>query len=292
VKPEPFAYHAPSTVTEALDLLAEHQWDATVLAGGQSLIPLLNLRLATPAHIVDINEISDLDDVDSSDGVVRVGALVRQREAEQSVLIRERCPLLAEAAALVGVPESRNRGTVCGSIAHGDPHGQLPTALSALEGEVVLTSRRGTRTVQPADFFRSYLSTAREPDELVTEIRAPSTDGSGWAIEEVSRAHGREPQLVATVVLTLDGNGSTRDARIALGGMDATPVRAAAAEALLRGREPTPEAIAEAAERAPEGLHPSSDLHASAAYRTHVSKALVSRALERALERAAAGSVR
>jgi CO/xanthine dehydrogenase FAD-binding subunit len=292
VKPGPFAYHAPGTVAEALDLLAEHQGDAAVLAGGQSLIPLMNLRLATPAHLVDINEIADLDDVESSDGVVRVAALVRQREAERSALLREQCPLFAEAAALVGVPESRNRGTVCGSIAHGDPHGQLPTALTALDGEVVLTSRRGTRTVPSGDFFLSYLSTAREADELVTEIRAPCTDGSGWAIEEVSRARGREPQLVAAVVLMLDGNGSTRDARIALGGMDATPVRAAAAEALLLGREPTPEAIAEASERAPEGLQPSSDLHASAAYRTHVSKVLVSRALDRALERAAAGSAR
>jgi aerobic carbon-monoxide dehydrogenase medium subunit len=286
VKPPPFEYHAVSSVDEAVALLAEHGEEAKVLAGGQSLVPLLALRLARPAHLIDINGVDALTSLANGDGL-NVGSLVRQRVAERSDRVAAANPLLVRALGLIGHTAIRNRGTIGGSIAHADPAAELPTVLVALDGEVEARSTRGVRSIPAADFFQGFLTTSLEPDELLTAVRFPAwAAGTGWSFQEFSRRSGDFAIAGVAAALRLDRNGMVADARIALSGVGPTPVRASKAEAALAGQQPSDATWAAAAEDATAGLDPPSDIHGSAAYRRHLAAAMTRRALREAHDRA------
>jgi CO/xanthine dehydrogenase FAD-binding subunit len=292
VKPAPFDYHAPTSTSEAVELLGRVGTDGKVLAGGQSLMPLLNLRLARPSQLIDINGLqSEIGQIRTDDGGVAIGAMTRQRAAERSVLIAERCPLLAEALPLIGHPQIRNRGTIGGSLAHADPASELPAVMSVLDAQLVARAAHGERVVKVGDFFVGFLTTALEPDELLVEVRIPAWPrGAGWSFQEVSRRHGDFAMVgVATMVL-LNPDGTISEARLGYTGVAALPVRARAAERLLGGQHPSADVFAEAAEAGARELDPQDDIHAPAAYRTHVAKVLTSRALHVAVQRARGGA--
>jgi carbon-monoxide dehydrogenase medium subunit len=283
VKPPPFAYDAPDTVDEALALLAEHGDDAKVLAGGQSLVPLLALRLARPARLIDVGRLAELQAV-STDGATRIGAGVRQRVAERSPALLAAQPLLARALPLIGHVAIRNRGTIGGSVAHADPAAELPAVV--LLAEATMVARRaggGTRDIPADQFFDGFFTTALAPDELLVEIRLPAWPaGAGVSYQEVARRHGDFALVGAGAVVGRDGAGRVGDVRLAFTGVAGTPVRSASAEAALRGQEPTAEAIAAAAEAAANDIDPGSDVHATAAYRRHVATVLARRVLTEA----------
>ena len=259
-----------------------------MLAGGQSLVPLLNFRLVRPAYLVDLNEIPGLAYIRQDDGRVAIGALTRQRAVEHSALIRERVPLMADAMPQIGHVQIRNRGTIGGSLAHADPAAELPAVVAALEGELVVRSARGERVLRPEEFFVAYLTTAIEPTELVVEVRLPVTpERTGTAFLEVSRRHGDFALVGVAASVTLDGSGVCTRCAIALTGVGPTPVVARAAAQQLVGAKPTPEALEDIGRRAASSLQPDGDLHASSQYRKHVAGVLTRRALARAVERAA-----
>ncbi|MGH7856247.1 MAG: FAD binding domain-containing protein, partial [Candidatus Binatia bacterium] len=236
MKPAPFEYHSASSLDEAVALLARLGDEAKIIAGGQSLVPLLALRLARPAHLVDLNRIDALSKIDAADGGLVIGAMVRQRAAERSGLVRERCPLLAAALPRIGHPAIRNRGTVGGSLAHADPAAELPAVALALEAKLVARSARGERILPASEFFVGHFTTALEPDECLVEIRFPAwPDGAGCAFEEASRRDGDFAMVGVAALLRVASGGDVADARIALIGVGGTAVRAVDAEALLRG---------------------------------------------------------
>jgi len=283
VKPPVFEYHAPESLEEALALRAEHGEDSAVLAGGQSLMPLLNLRMAFPGHLIDLGRVPGLAGIREDDGGVAIGAMTRQRAVERSELVRSRLPLVSRALAHVGHPAIRNRGTVGGSVAHADPAAELPAVALALDATIVARSARGERTIDAGDFFQGFLTTALEPDELLTELRLPGLPGRfGAAFVEVARRHGDFALAGAGAVLALADDGSIGDARLVLIGVGGTPLRAREAEAILRSARPEQAVFAEAAERAAAGLEPGSDAHASGAYRRRVAAVLARRALAEA----------
>jgi carbon-monoxide dehydrogenase medium subunit len=287
VKPAPFEYHAPTTVAEAAALLHDLGDDARPLAGGQSLVPLMALRLSRPAHLVDLNGIEELAGVESSaDGGLTIGALVRQRAAERSPVVAERCPLLAEALPFLAHAAIRTRGTIGGSVAHADPAAELPAVCTALEAQIVARSVDGERTVAAADFFVSHFTTALAADEILTSVRIPpAAPRTGFAFDEVSRRHGDFALVAAAAMVRLDG-GVIAEARLAFAGVAATPVRAAIAEARLAGERPDDKLFEAAAADVAAGLDPPDDLHATARYRIHVAALLTRRLLSRAVERA------
>lgn len=289
MKPPPFEYFDPGSVEEALALLKDHGEEAKVLAGGQSLVPLLNFRLARPRYLIDLNRIGALSYIREADGGLAIGAMTRQRVVERSPLVRQRCPLLTEAMPLIGHAQIRNRGTVGGSLAHADPAAELPAVVAALGGEFVVRGAAGQRVLTPEQFFVSYLTTALDASELLVEVRLPPwPPRPGWAFLEVSRRHGDFALVGVAAVLSLDGRGVLSHAALALTGVGPTPVLADEAAQGLVGGRPTPEAFQEAARRVSQALRPDSDLHASAEYRRHVAGVLTRRALARALERAKA----
>jgi len=290
VKPTAFEYHPATTSEEAVALLAEHGGDAKVIAGGQSLVPLMALRLARVDHLVDINGVESLSGIRSEEGL-RIGAVTRHRTAEKSALVLERAPLLAAALGQVGHVAIRNRGTIGGSLAHADPAAELPAALLALDGRVTAASSRGTRTIDASDLFTGFLTTTLEPDELLTEIALPPWNPkAGWSVQEFARRSGDFAIAGVLTVLSLNGNGRVDDARISLIGVASTPVRARAAEQALIGETPTDELWSAAGERATEGLEPPSDLHGSAAYRRQLTRTLVRRSLHEAASRIGAAA--
>jgi aerobic carbon-monoxide dehydrogenase medium subunit len=290
VKPPPFEYHRAQTVSEALGVLAELGEDARILAGGQSLVPLMNFRLAQPEHILDINPIEELAYVRRENGTVVVGATARQSTVEHAEETRAGVPLLVAGLRHVAHPPIRHRGTVVGSLAHADPAAELPTVALATNASLTLASSDGVRTVAAEDFFLGPFETALEPGELVTEVRFPAaSQGSGHAFVEYARRHGDFAIAGAAVTLALDG-GRIADASIALCSVGPRPLRAGSAEELLRGAEATDELLDEAAERAVEGLEPGGDIHGSTEYRIGVARTQVRRALSLALERARGGS--
>ncbi len=285
MKPPRFSYADPATIEEALGLLAQHGAEAKVLAGGQSLMPLLNFRLARPAHVVDVNRLAALATVTTgADGGLRIGALVRQRALERSALIRERCPLIAQAMPFVGHPQIRARGTLGGSLAHADPAAELPAVMVALDARLTLRRAGGERTIAAEDFFVALLTTALAPDELLTETALPPWPArTGSSVHEVAKRRGDFALGGVAATLTLDGQGRVERARIVCFGVGPGPVRAADAERSLVGGAATPAAFAEAGRLASAGVDPSDDIHASAAYRKRLVGVLTTRALTDAL---------
>ncbi len=281
-----FEYQAPATVAEAVDLLTKHQDEASVLAGGQSLIPLLALRLARPALLIDINGLGELSGVSVTDGQVAIGAMTREYVAEGSGTVTETVPLLAAALPLIGHEAIRSRGTIGGSLAHADPAAELPAVALALDAEFVVRGEAGERVIPAAEWFEGYLTTARSAGEILTEVRFPAAaPGTGVAFQEVARRHGDFAIVGLAASLTFAG-GAISDARLAFAGVSDVPVRAAAAENLLVGERPSAELFAEAAMRATADLDPPADLHGSADYRRKVAAALVRRGLQAAADNA------
>jgi carbon-monoxide dehydrogenase medium subunit len=284
VKPAPFDYVAARSASEAAALLAQHGGEARVLAGGQSLVPMLNLRLARPAVLVDINRATDLDYVREGDGLLAVGAIARQRTLERWAL--GRAPLIGEVLRWVGHAAIRNRGTVAGSIAHGDPASELPALLLCLDGSVVARRDSRERIVSADGLYLAPLTTSLEPDELLTEVRfqLPPPE-AGWGFAEVARRHGDFALAGAMATLWRDAEGRVASARLALFGVGGTPVRGKAAEAVLSGQWPSAAKLGEAARAAAADLAPDDDLHATADYRRRVAAVLAERTLTAALER-------
>ncbi len=279
-------YEAPKTVSEAVELLAEHQDEASVLAGGQSLIPLLALRLANPAVLIDINGIAELSGVSAADGWVAVGAMTRDYVAEESGTVTDAVPLLAAALPLIGHEAIRSRGTIGGSLAHADPAAELPAVARALDAEFVVRGPSGERVVPAAEWFEGYLTTSRGPDELLVEVRFPAAaPGTGVSFQEVARRHGDFAIVGLAASLTLSG-GAISDARLAFAGLSDVPVRAVDAEDLLVGESPSAELFDAAARRATGDIDPPADLHGSADYRKKVAAALVRRGLRAAADNA------
>jgi carbon-monoxide dehydrogenase medium subunit len=285
MKPVAFAYHAPATVEDALALLTRYGGEAKLLAGGQSLMPLLNFRLSRPAALVDLNAIPSLAYVREKDGEVRFGAMTRQRTIEFSPLVRQRLPLLTEATALVGHLPIRTRGTIGGSLAHADPSAEYPAVLAALDGTVVVRSPRGERALRPSELFQSYLTTSLGPDEILVEVRLPAmAAGAGFAFEEFSRRHGDFAIVGIAAMLVGDGQHCAA-ARLATAGAGPVPMRLRSAEEILERDGLSEAAVEAAARRAAELVEPDSDIHASAAYRRNLTRVLTGRALRRAKAR-------
>jgi carbon-monoxide dehydrogenase medium subunit len=292
VKPAPFDYHRPDTADEALAILADLGSDAKPLAGGQSLVPAMNFRLARPAVLVDLNRIAPLAYIEESpDGGLLIGAMTRQRAPERSGTVARKAPLLFEAMPWIAHPQIRNRGTVGGSLAHADPAAELPAVMVALDARFVLRSRTASRTVPAHDFYTGLLTTVLGPDELLTEIRIPPRPArAGSAFIELARRHGDFALVGVAVELALDQRGACASARIALLSVGDGPVLAAKAMAVLAGCIPHAASIEEAARIAAEtDVDPPADIHASSAYRRHLVRVLVGRALTEAAERATRG---
>ena len=283
MKAAAFDYIRASSADEAVQALAAHE-DAKILAGGQSLVPLLNMRLARPSALVDINPIHDLAYVRRSNGQLAIGALTRHRTAETSDLVRQHAPLLAEALRHVGHVTIRNRGTIGGSAAHADPAAELPATLLALDAQLVVRGSGRERVIPAGEFFRGYLQTALEPDEMVTEIRIPVLpEGTRCAVAELARRSGDFALVAIFTALTLEPGGLCRDARIAVAGAGEVPVRATAAEAILAGSTLDEDVISGAAIAVARAVDPPSDIHAPAGYRREMASVLTRRAIGSAL---------
>lgn len=285
MKPAPFKYAVPESVAETLALLRTNGRDGKLLAGGQSLVPLLNMRLARPSVIIDLNAVRELSYIKEDNGEVVIGAMTRQRDAELSQVVRRKLPLLAEALGYVGHPQIRNRGTIGGSLAHADPSAELPAVASALRATMVVRGSKGPRALEPEQFFIAFLTTALDPQELLVEVRFPAHHKMGTAFLEVARRHG--DYALAGVATTLSRNGdSIRDCALAFTGVGPGPVRIAEAEAAVIGNRLTPQVLDEVRKIVTDRLDPDSDVHASVEYRKHVAGVLAVRALRLAYERA------
>jgi len=286
VKAPPFEYHTPESVDDVLALLGEYGDEAKVLAGGQSLIPLLAMRLARPTQVLDVNLIPSLGEIEDRGDHVAFGSMVRERVAERSALVREKVPLMSEALPLIGHVAIRNRGTIGGSIAHADASAELPAVALATGAEMVVRSTRGDRVLAAGDFFQGHFTTAMVDDEFLVEVRVPTAPASaGWAFQEVARRHGDFALVGVAAMIAIDDSGSISASRITMMGVADRPVRASEAEASLLGAAPTAENLAAAAQEATADLQPGSDLHGSAAFRRHLAGVTVRRALTTAAER-------
>jgi aerobic carbon-monoxide dehydrogenase medium subunit len=276
--PAPFEYEVADSVEHAVELLGSKE-DAKLLAGGHSLLPLMKLRLARPATLVDIGRVDGLAGVGNGSGdYLRVGALTRHHDLANDPLVQEHCPILAHTAALVGDSQVRHRGTIGGSLAHGDPASDLPTVALALDAQIVAVGPSGERTIEAADFFRGFFETALEPNEVMTEIRIPKTGTAGWAYIKF-RQRALDWATVGVAAVVEAGDGGAKSARIGLTNMGQTPLRASAAEqAYASGAD-------DAADKADEGTNPPSDTFATADFRRHLVRVLTARAVEEALAR-------
>ena len=290
MKPAWFDYHAPKSLGEALTILADAGPDGRVLAGGQTLVPMLNFRVARPAVIVDINRIEELNRLHAAPDCLTVGALVRHADVLRNACVREGWPLLHEATAQVAHPAIRNRGTVCGSVSHNDPAAEHPSVLITLDGTVVIASSAGWRELPAEKFFTGMMATALEPGEMVVELRYPRPPaGTGTAFVEFARRLGDFALAGAATTLTMR-DGMCEKARLTIVGMGEGPFRARDAEAVLTsrplGRADAKNAFAEVAAKVVAAVDPADDVHASASYRRHLAGVLTVRALETALARA------
>jgi CO/xanthine dehydrogenase FAD-binding subunit len=290
VKPAPFEYFDPRSLPEALELLDQYGDEGKVLAGGQSLLPLLYLRLAQPRYLIDVNRVEGLANLDVVDEHLCIGALVRQRAVERSPLVVQRWPIIAEALRLVGHTQIRNRGTFGGSVAHADPSAELPAIVAVLDGTLRAAGSAGERLLSVDEFFQTYLTTALGSNELLVEVRLPAPPArSGSAFLEISRRHGDFALVGLACLLALEPNGRhVAEARLAFTGVGGTPLRAREAEAALVGEAPAAAAFARAGELAQAAADPDGDIHASADYRRHLVGVLARRGLALALERALA----
>jgi carbon-monoxide dehydrogenase medium subunit len=291
VKPVDFDLHRPETIDEALELLATFGEDGKVLAGGQSLVPLMNFRLARPEHVIDIGRLTALTELHASGAEIVVGSMVRQARAEKSPDIVARCPLVAAALPNIAHPPIRARGTIGGNMAHADPAAELPSVAVALGATFVAVSARGRREIPAAQFFDTYLTTALEPDELLTEIRFPAVaPRTGAVFLEVARRRGDFALVGVAAQVTVapaSSDGAViADVRLCVSGVSGAPFRCTEAERLLGGRVPDDEALREAAESVTNAIEPPGDLHATADYRRHLAGVLTSRATSQAYHRA------
>ena len=277
--PATFDYFRPNTLNEALSLLTNHE-DAKVLAGGHSLIPAMKLRLAQPKTVIDISRVADLSYVREQDGRIVIGALATHYEIESSALLRDKCPLLSEVAPQIGDVQVRNKGTIGGSLVHADPASDWPAAILALDADLTIAGANGRRTVRAADFFVEMMQTAVQSNEILCEIRVPTTAKSVAYVKSAQKASGFAIAGVATVV-----DKARRTAAIGISGVAAKPYRAAAVERALGGNALTMETVAAAAAKAAQGVDPLGDIHASAEFRAHLAQVNTRRALELALSR-------
>ena len=285
MKPAPFTYHAPQSRAALLALLAAHD-DARLLAGGQSLVPLLNLRLAAPGHLIDLGGVPGLADISQDGAMLRVGAMTRQRTAERSTIVGRACPLLSEALLHVGYQQTRNRGTIGGSIAHMDPTAELPVVACAMDAVLWLESAGGSRSVPFAQWSTGTLATVIAPDEVLVRIDFPCwPSGHGWSFQEVTRRGEGYAMVAAAALLACDAAGRVERSAIAVGGLAAAPQRVEAAEALLMGRHPDAGVIAAAGAAAAE-LPADGDLYAPADYKRYLARVLTERTVSQALARA------
>lgn len=292
MKPPPFDYAAPDSLDEALSLLAEHGADAKLLAGGQSLVPILNFRLASPAMLIDLNRIGGLAGIAPAGGGgdgdgLSIGAMTRQRRLERDPEVARRAPLLALTAPFIAHPQIRNRGTVGGSLAHADPAAELPAAAVALDARFRLARAGGERWVAARDFFVGLLFTDLAADEMLVEIEIPpAPPRTGWSFHEVARRHGDYAQVGVAARVSLDPDGAVAAARLVFLSVGDVPVVAERAAAVLAGAPPSAAAIAAAAEAADGEVEPTGDIHATADYKRHLARVLARRALTEAAARA------
>jgi len=285
-----FEYLVPSSIEEATSLLGRHGDEAKLLAGGHSLIPIMKLRLAQPRYLIDIGRLPGLSYIKEDNGAIAIGALTTHHTLETSELLRSKLPLLPETAAVIADVQVRNRGTIGGSLVHADPAADLPATALALDAEVRASGPRGERSIKADDFFVGMLTTATGADEIVTEVRFPLPPArSGSAYLKVPNPASHYAIVGVAVLVNLDADGRCRRARIGLTGVARTPFRASGAEDALAGKVADDAVIAEAAERATDGVQAVSDLHASAEFRLHLTRVNTKRALQLALSRARAG---
>jgi carbon-monoxide dehydrogenase medium subunit len=272
--PAEFDYTAPETLDEAIRLLGQGGEDAKLLAGGHSLLPLMKLRLATPSLLIDLRKVPGLGGLERQNGTWRIGAMTPHATLERSPDLG----VLARAAGTIADPQVRNRGTIGGSLAHGDPASDLPAVLMIAEGSVTLRGSGGERTVNASDLFQDYLETAVSPDEVLTEVQFPALDGFGFGYQKFNR-RSEDWAMVAVCAVVRSTDGGVDDVRVGLTNMGSTPLRASAVEEALKGQPLNAETIAQAADQAAEGTDPPADLNASAEYKQHLARVLCKRAL-------------
>ena len=281
--PVAFDYEVAESVDHAIQLLGQHGEDSKLIAGGHSLIPIMRLRLAAPSVLIDLDRLEDLRYVRDEGDHLAIGALTRHRDVHNNELVQEHCGIVGYTAGLLGDPSVQHRGTIGGTLAHGDPAGDMPAVISALEGTLVIQGPNGERTVPASDFFQDYLFTDLEPDEVVPEVRVPKLDqNTGWSYKKFSR-RSQDWAIVGVAAVVEKSNGNIDSARIGLTSMGSTPIRASTVEEALSGA--SPDGIASAAESAAEGTAPSSDDAASAEFRKHLARVWTRRAVEEALGR-------
>lgn len=289
--PRSFEYFSPRTLEEAIGLLHKLGPDAKLLSGGQSLIPMMKLRIVSPQHIVDINRIPDLDYINESDGHLRIGALAREHQLETSEVISKKLPILADTAKFIADPLVRSQATVCGNLAHGDPANDHPATMLALGARVVATGPNGQREIEVKDFFPGLFTTALEPEEILTEIRIPlPPPNSGGAYLKLERKVGDFATAGVAAQIALDDNGNCKQAGIGLTNVGMTPIKATKTETFLTGKTLDQATINEAAEIAASESQPMDDVRGSADYKRDLVRVLTARALTRALERAKGGA--
>lgn len=288
MKPAPFKYYAPRSVPEVLELLNEHGYDAKILAGGQSLVPMMNFRLVQPAVLVDINNIPELANIDSHQQGIRIGSMVRHSQAEKDPLIEELAPLIHETMPQIATVQIRNRGTIGGSLSHADPSAELVVVSTALQAQFKIQNQKGERLVPASEFFVGLLMTSMGPEDLLVEIQIPPLPArSGWSLKEVARRPHDFALVGVAAVLTLDKRDLVESARLVYLSAGDGPIPAPQAAEMLQGEEITPELITAAAEKAAgEEIDPGSDIHASSDFRRHLANVLTRRALEEAFQRA------
>jgi aerobic carbon-monoxide dehydrogenase medium subunit len=284
--PAPFDYSSPATLSDAFALLKKHGDDAKILSGGHSLIPMMKLRLASPAHIVDINKIPGLSYIKEEGGFLKIGALTREVELEEADIVKKKYPIFVDAAKLIADPQVRNFGTIGGNLAHGDAANDHPAVMLALHAEVVITNEKGTRTVPIDEFFFGFYTTALQHGDILTEIKVPSiSKGTGNAYHKIERKVGDYATAGVAVQITIDGD-TCKQIGIGLTNVNSTPLRAKRSEEALRGKKVTADLIASAAKMASEDCNPSDDLRGSADFKRQIVKTIVKRMIEKAISRA------
>jgi carbon-monoxide dehydrogenase medium subunit len=275
-----FEYHAPTTIQEAVSFLTQYGGDAKILAGGHSLIPIMNLRLAQPSAIIDLGKVPGLSDIREESGTIVIGAMTTHYMVESSALLKDKVPILPETAAVIGDVQVRNRGTIGGSIAHADPAGDFPAVAVALDMQLKVVGPKGERTIGAREFFVDILTTALQPDEILTEIRVPAfAPRTGSAYEKFANPASGYAIVGVAAVVTVDGNGVCQKASVGLNGITGKPVAAVGVEQALIGKQLNDQAIQEAAAKAADGLDPLGDIFASAEYRAHLARVFTKRAL-------------